>query len=323
MRFLKNRLSLDVTYYDQTTVNQIISVATSTTTGYTGMKLNAGEIENSGVEVMFNGKILENKSGLSWDIAVNWAKNKNVVNKLYGGLQSYQISPGFGGAKTLGIPGEEWGSIWGLPFVRDAKTGKIVVGNDGVPISTNVAKNFGSVTPDWVGGINNAFRYKNINFSFLVDMRMGGKFFSTTAWHSYPTGSYTVTTANNVRETGLVLDAVKEDGSPNDIRVSAQDYYGGAWVWNNHEYSILDGSYIKLREVILGYTFNVKNIHWLQKLNLSVFGRNLAILYRDKSTDQFGIDPEVGLGGGDSGVGFENFQIPTTRNFGFKLSAGF
>ena len=322
LRFLRNRLSLDVTYYDQTTVNQIINVATSSTTGYTGMRLNAGEIENRGVELMLSGKVLENRSGLNWDVAVNWAKNENVVNELYGDLQSYQISSGFGGAVTLGIPGQKWGSIWGLPFVRDAKSGKIVVGSDGVPISTNVAKNFGTVTPDWVGGVNNSFRYKNINLSFLVDARMGGKFFSTTAWHSYPTGSYEVTTANNVRETGIILDAVKADGSPNDKRVSAQAYYGGDWVWNNHEYSILDGSYVKLREVVLGYNINVKNIRWLQKLNLSVFGRNLAILYQDKSTKQFGLDPEVGLGGGDAGVGFENFQIPTTRNFGFRLSVG-
>ena len=323
LRFLRNRLSLDVTYYDQTTVNQIISVATSTTTGYTGMKLNAGEIENKGIEVMFSAKMLENKSGINWDLAINWAKNKNVVNELYGGLQSYQISAGFGGAKTLGIPGQDWGSIWGLPFVRDAKSGKIVVGNDGVPISTNVAKNFGTVTPDWIGGINNSFRYKNISLSFLIDMKMGGKFFSTTAWHSYPTGSFAVTTANKVRETGLIVDAVKENGSPNDKRVSAQDYFGGAWVWNNHEYSILDGSYVKLREVIIGYSVNVKKIHWLTKLNVSVFGRNLAILYRDKSTAQYGLDPEVGLGGGDAGVGFENFQVPTTRNLGFRLSVGF
>lgn len=321
LRFIKNRLSLDVTYYDQVTVNQIISVATSTTTGYTGMKLNAGEIENKGVEIMLNGRVLENTSGLSWNIAVNWAKNKNVVNELYGGLKSYQISPGFGGAITLGIPGQDWGAIWGLPFVRDDKSGKMVVGDDGIPLTTNVAKNFGSVTPDWIGGVNNSFRYKNFNLSFLVDMRKGGKFFSTTAWHAYPTGSYEVTTANNVRETGLILDAVKADGTPNDVRVSAEQYYGGAWVWNNHEYSILDGTYIKLREVVLGYNINVKNIKWLKKLNLSVFGRNLAILYRDKSTAQYGIDPEVGMGGGNAGVGFENFQIPTTRNYGFKLSA--
>ncbi|HVT86005.1 MAG TPA: SusC/RagA family TonB-linked outer membrane protein [Chitinophagaceae bacterium] len=323
LRFLKNKLSLDVTYYDQKTVNQIISVATSRTTGYSGELLNAGEVENKGVEIMFDGKVLQNKSGLNWDISVNWAKNNDVVNTLYGGLQSYQISPGFGGATSLAIPGQKWGILWGLPFVRDAKSGKIVVDNTGIPLTTNVAKNFGTVTPDWIGGINNSFQYKNFNLSFLVDMRKGGKFFSVTAWHSYPTGSYTVTTANHVRENGMIVDAVKQDGTPNDVRVSAEDYFGGAWVWNNHEYSILDGSFIKLREVVFGYNLSVKKIPWLTKLNLSVFARNLAILYQDKSTRQFGLDPEVGLGGGDYGVGFENFQIPTTRNFGFKISAGF
>jgi len=322
LRFLKDRVSLDVTYYDQTTVNQILSVATSTTTGYSAMKLNAGEIENSGVETMFSAKVLDNPSGLSWDVTLNWAKNKNMVNKLYGDLKSYRISAGFGGATTLGIPGQPWGVIWGLPFVRNAN-GKIVVGSDGIPLTTNVGKNLGNVNPDWTGGITNSFRYKNFNLSFLVDMRKGGKFFSCSAWHAYPTGTYTITTANHVRENGLIVDGVKEDGTVNDIRVSAQDYYGGSWMWNNHEYSILDGTYVKLREVVIGYDFNVKNIPWIQRLNLSFVGRNLALLYRDKSTDELGIDPEVGLGGGEAGVGFENFQIPTTRNYGFKISVSF
>ncbi|HDZ42169.1 MAG TPA: SusC/RagA family TonB-linked outer membrane protein, partial [Bacteroidetes bacterium] len=322
VRLLKNKLSFDITYYDQTTVNQILSVATSSTTGYRAMRMNAGEIENSGVEVMLNATILNNANGLSWDLSVNWSTDKNMVNSLYGDLESYVISGGFGGAKSLGIPGQEWGILWGLPFVRD-DNGNIVVGSDGLPKTTNVATNFGTVTPKWIGGINNNFRYKNINLSFLIDMKMGGNFFSCTAWHSYPTGTYTVTTENNVRETGLIVPGVKEDGSPNDIRVSAQDYYCGAWVWNNHEYSILDGTYVKLREVVLGYSFNVSRISWLQKLNVSAFGRNLAILYRDKSTARFGIDPEVGLGGGEGGVGFENFQLPTTRNLGLKLSVGF
>ena len=121
----------------------------------------------------------------------------------------------------------------------------------------------------------------------------------------------------------MIVDGVKEDGSVNDIRVAAQDFYGGSWMWNNHEYSILDGTFIKLRDVVFGYDFKFKNAPWIQKLNVSVFGRNLAILYRDKSTAELGIDPEVGLGGGDSGVGFENFQIPTTRSLGIKLALSF
>lgn len=322
IRLWDNRISLDVTYYDQTTVNQILSVATSSTTGYQAMRLNAGEIENKGVELMINGKILNNPNGLRWDMSVNWAKNKSMVNSLYGDLQSYRIGSGGSGMTTLGIPGKEWGILWGLPFVRNDK-GQIVVDDNGIPKTTSVGKEIGSVTPDWTGGINNTFNYKSFNLSFLIDMRMGGDIFSGQIWHSYPTGSYEVTTKNNVRENGLIVDGVFEDGKPNDVRVSAQDYFGGSWMWNNHEYSIMDGSYIKLREVVLGYNFNVNKIKWINKLSLSVIGRNLAILYRDKYAKEFGLDPEQGFGGGENGVGFENFQLPTTRNYGLKLSVSF
>jgi TonB-linked SusC/RagA family outer membrane protein len=322
MRLLKDRISLDVTYYDQTTVNQILSVGTSRTTGYGSMKMNAGEIENSGIEIMATGKVLDNKSGLKWAASINWAKNKSMVNSLYGGLTSYQISGGFGGATSRGIPGQEWGVLWGLPFVRNDK-GQIVVDAGGLPKTTSAGQKLGNVTPDWTGGITNSFNYKGVNMSFLVDFRKGGDFFSTTAWHSYPTGAYEVTTQNNVRETGLIVDGVFEDGTPNNVRVSAQQYYGGDWMWNNHEYSILDGTFIKLREVVLGYDFNLKSLKFIQKLNVSIVGRNLAILYRDKSTRDLGVDPEVGLGSGAGGVGFENFQIPTSRSYGINLKVNF
>lgn len=322
MRFWNNRIALDFTYYKQTTVNQILSVATSTTSGYSGQRLNAGEIANQGIEVMLSGDLLKNPKGLNWNLIVNWAKNKSTVNTLYGDLESYGISSGAGGVRTLGIPGKEWGIIWGLPFVRN-DAGKIVVNENGIPVTTNDAQELGKVTPDWTGGITNSFRYKNVNLNFLVDARMGGDIFSVTAWHSYPTGAYENTVEDNVRETGLIVDGVFEDGTPNDVRVSAQDYYGGSWLWNNHEYSILDASYIKLRELSIGYSFSMKKIKALSKLNISLVGRNLAILYRSKGTEEYGIDPEVGYGGGERGVGFENFQIPTTRNYGFRLTAGF
>lgn len=322
MRFWNNRITLDLTYYDQTTVNQILSVATSSTTGYRAMRLNGGEIENKGVELMINGRIIDNPNGFRWNMTVNWAKNKSMVNSLYGNLESYKIGSGGGGVTTLGIPGQEWGILWGLPYVRNEK-GQIIVDSRGIPKTTSTGKKLGSVTPDWTGGITNSFKYKDISLSFMVDMRMGGDIFSGQIWHSYPTGSYEVTTKNNVRENGIIVDGVFEDGKPNDIRVSAQDYFGGSWMWNNHEYSIIDGSYIKLREVIIGYDFNVRKINWINKLNLSFVGRNLAILYRDKYVKEFGLDPEQGFGGGENGVGFENFQLPTTRNYGLKLSVSF
>ncbi len=322
IRLWRDRIALDLTYYNQVTVNQILSVATSRTSGYGAMRLNAGEISNNGIEIMLNARAVTNASGFSWDIMLNWAKNKSKVNKLYGDLESYVISGGFGGCKTLGIPGQDWGILWGLPFRRDAN-GRTIVNDNGIPTTTNAGTNLGTVVPDWTGGLRNSFRYKNVNLSFLLDGRMGGEFFSVTAWHSYFTGSYEVTTNDNIRETGLIVDGVKEDGSENTTRVSAQDYFMGSWMWNNHEYSIIDGSYIKLRELVLGYDFNVSNVPWIYRLNVSFVGRNLALLYRDESAKVHGLDPEVGLGGGEAGLGFENFQIPTTRSYGFKLSVSF
>lgn len=322
MRFWDNRISLDATYYNQTTVNQILSVATSSTTGYRATRLNAGEIENSGIELMLNGRLLENPDGLNWDITLNWAKNKSIVNSLYGDLESYVIGSGGSGVTTLGIPGKEYGIIWGLPYVRNDE-GKIVVNEQGIPQTSSEGKELGSITPDWTGGISNSFSHKGINLNFLIDMRMGGDIFSGQIWHSYPTGSYENSVRNNVRETGLIVDGVFEDGTPNNVRVSAQDYFGGSWIWNNHEYSIMDGSYVKLREIVLGYNFNMDKIEGVNKLSVSLVGRNLAILYRSKLNKEFGFDPEQGFGGGEGGIGFENFNLPTARNFGVRFAVSF
>lgn len=321
VRLWNNRIGLDITYYNQNTVNQILSVSTSSTTGYTAMLLNAGEISNNGVEIMLNARALSSANGLTWDIDVNWAKNRSTVVELYGDLESYVMGK-FGGCKTIAKPGEDWGVLWGLPFPKD-ENGRVIVNDNGIPTTTGDAVNLGSIVPDWTGGLRNTFRYKGASLSFLIDARMGGDFFSTSAWHSYFTGAYTVTTDNNVRETGMIVDGVHADGSENTTRVAAQEYFAGSWMWNNHEYSIIDGSYVKLRELVIGYDFNVSSIDWLYKLNLSFVGRNLAILYRSEGAKLYGLDPEVGLGGGESGMGFENFQIPTTRSFGVKLSVSF
>ncbi len=324
-----NRVTADITYYQQTTEDLILAVPTSITTGFSTRRFNAGEIENTGVEIHLQANLIRGDvdDSFNWDAGVNWATNTNMVNELYEGLGSYQISAGFGGAGTYGIPGEEWGVIRGLPFVRDEE-GRKVVDDRGIPRTTTEAEVLGNINPDWTGGLNNRFSYKKFTLSFLLDFSMGGNIFSTSMWHSYPTGIYENTVDHpkygKVREEGLIVDGVKEDGTENDVRVSAWDYFGGSWMWNNHEYSILDASYIKLRSVSLGYDVPIQNtLPWINNLHISLYGRNLALLYQHDDTKELGIDPEVGLGGGEGGAGFENFQIPTTRTFGFRMSVNF
>lgn len=319
-RFFSDRLSLDATYYNQVTEDMILNVPTARTTGYASQLINAAKIENNGIELIIRGLIMD-AGDFRWNATLNWAKNNSTVVELYGGLENITISPGFGGARLVGTPGQPWGDISGLPYVRD-DAGNIMIAPNGTPMSTSQQKILGNVTPKWIGGLQNTFTYKKINLGVLLDWRKGGDFFSGTYWHSYPTGSFTNTVQNNVREEGIIVPGVKGDGSPNDVRISAQDYFNGAWVWNNHEYSIIDGSYLKLRELTLGYTFSLGK---LQNIAISAFGRNLAILHRSEKAKELGLDPEAAsqMGGGERGTGFENFMAPTTRSYGFNLRLNF
>jgi len=319
--FFSNRVNLDVTYYDQKTDNQILSVPISSTTGYSSELINAGEIENRGAEVMLSADVLKRPSGLSWSVMLNWATNKNMVNTLYGGLQSYEIGVGPGGIQTMAVPGQPWGALYGLGYVRDSK-GNIEVDNNGLPLTNNTVKKLGNVIPKWTGGLQNTFTYKRFQLGFLLDARWGSQFFSTSLWHGYATGTAPITVANNVRQTGLIVDGVTSTGAKNNVRVAAQDYYAGAWMWNNEEYPIIDGSFIKLRELSLSYPFDVHHVRWLHSVNLSLIARNVAILYRSKLARDNGIDPETGFGASNSGVGWEDFQLPGTRSFGLKLNVG-
>lgn len=319
-RFFGDRLSIDATYYRQVTEDMILSVPTARSTGYASQLINAAEIENTGIELIMRGLILR-KGDFSWNTTLNWARNRSTVVALYGGLENITISPGFGGARLVGTPGQPWGDISGLPFVRD-DNGNIMIAANGTPMTTNQQRILGNVTPNWIGGLQNSFSYKKFNVGVLLDGRVGGDFFSGTYWHSYPTGAFENTVQNNVREEGIIVEGVKGDGTPNDFRISAQDYYNGAWVWNNHEYSIIDGSYLKLRELTFGYSFSA----WkFQNVAVSVFGRNLAILHRSAKAKELGLDPEAAaqMGGGERGTGFENFMAPSTRSYGFNFRLSF
>ncbi|GAA0880795.1 SusC/RagA family TonB-linked outer membrane protein [Algoriphagus jejuensis] len=319
-RFFSDRLSLDATYYKQVTEDMILNVPTARSTGFASQLINAAKIENNGIELILRASVME-KGDFRWNATLNWAKNNSTVVELYGGLESITINSGFGGARLVGTPGQPWGDISGLPYVRN-ENGEIMIAANGTPMTTSQQQILGNVTPKWIGGLQNTFTYKRISVGALLDWRKGGDFFSGTYWHSYPTGAFTNTIQNNVREEGIIVDGVKGDGSPNDVRIGAQDYYNGSWVWNNHEYSIIDGSYLKLRELTLGYTFSVGK---LQNVAVSAFGRNLAIIHRSEKAKELGLDPEAAsqMGGGENGTGFENFMAPTSRSYGFNLRLNF
>jgi TonB-linked SusC/RagA family outer membrane protein len=349
--FLKDRLRLDVSVYNTNSKDQILPVLVSSGTGFANKLINGGNINNKGIEVQLSATPIKSKE-FTWDVTVNYSRNKSKVISLYneGNLQSYPL----GSNRTvdvlaaLGLP---YGSLFGTSYTRDA-SGQIIIGDNGTPVVNNTKKALGKFTPDWMGSINNSFNYKGINLSFLIDARIGGSIYSNTN----RTGTYTGVLASTlpgrdaangglsyyypgndqrepavqvtagasapagttVYDDGMVFKGVKADGTPNTTIVPAQSYYKG--FTNVDEAFVYSASYIKLREVKIGYTFPsqwVKGIG-LQSATLSLVGRNLFIIHKNVPN----IDPETAFNTGNA-QGLEDLTLPTVRNIGFNVNLRF
>jgi TonB-linked SusC/RagA family outer membrane protein len=317
LRFVNNRLGLDVTWYRQTARNQILAADISRASGYTQQFINAGEIRNTGWEVAFDATPVQT-GNFNWTMNVNWATNNNEVIELVDGLDAY-IHYSSWDVTSESRPGMEVGTLWGLGFLRD-DDGNIIVNDNGIPMRTSEIMPFGSYQADWTGGIMNTFNYRGLEMSFLIDAKYGGKLTSTTYMFGRYTGILTETLEG--REDGLVFDggrwasgAVKQDGTPNDIVVDAQTFNESTF-FGNAESHIFDATYVKLRELRVGYSLPAT---WLNDLpfrsvDVAFVGRNLWIIHKEAPH----IDPETAFNTGNV-QGFESNQFPSTRSLGFNV----
>lgn len=330
-----HRLSLDISVYQKITTDQIMEVAVSKSTGYNSMLVNAGKIENKGIELQLSADIFKNKEGFNWTATLNWAKDRSKIKELYKDpstqqeLEQYQIGSEWS-VRVYAKPGDSWGSIWGTGMQRDEKTGAVIISEKGLPKTVSNIM-LGDVTPHWIGGFRNEFSIKNINFGFLLDFRKGGDMFSVTQMFATYTGLLDYTAQGDIRERPIVVgkDVLKgekcitEDGKINTIPISAQEYYESYYA--NRELSVFDGSFLKLREIHLSYSFPKKLLAktgFIRSADLSFIASNVAILWLH-SSNKAKIDPESSTNSGNSGVGLESSSFPPTRSMGFKLSVTF
>jgi hypothetical protein len=256
-------------------------------------------------------------NSFAWNINFNFAKNKNEVVELAPGLQSLELGS-YWDMTVLAMPGQPYGALYGYDFLRDPSGN--IIHRDGVPVQGDL-KVLGSYTPDWTAGMYNEFTFKGLNLSVLMDWRQGGELYSmTTTWGRYA-GLLEETLIG--RQGGVVGEGVKEvdngDGTvsyvPNDVVVTAENYNKAAYS-NTLQYpSVFDASFIKLREVTLGYTFSRIGKTPLRDVKLSLVGRNLALI---KSSVPH-IDPETAFGSSNV-QGLEFGQLPSARSFGFNIS---
>lgn len=334
MTFLKGFVGFDVTYYQSSTTDQIIPVAISTATGYNSKFINAGEIQNKGVELTVYTKPIATKDFV-WNLDLNWSKNKNKVVALAEGITNLQIARLQGGVSINAVVGEPYGTIRGRDFIYD-DNGNKVVGANGFYKRTNTSNEIlGDMNPDWLGSVSNRFAYKNYAMSFLIDIRSGGDIFSLDQYYGQATGLPAFTAGTNdlgnpIRDAvtndntsgGVILPGVKEDGTPNDKRVGVNSYAGAyGYARNPNAGFVYDGSYVKLREVTFTYSVPkelVRKTRILQALDVSFVGRNLWIISKNLPD----ADPEEQFSSGNIS-GYSGGAYPTTRTFALNLKLKF
>ena len=326
VRFFGNRLGLDVAVYQSTTKNQIISLPVSNTSGFSSRVINAGEVQNRGLEITLNATPVRTDN-FRWDASVNFTTNRGKVIELTDGLDFYTIKSNY---LTVGAAvGERIGDLYGTGFrkVEDRNSpffGQWIINPDsGLPIVDNTLRKLGNYSPDFMVGLQNNFTYKNFNFSFLFDWRQGGEFHSRTVAIGGTTGMLDFTVPG--RETGIVAEGVIDNGNgtytPNTKNVSASNYYSHVYNRSNEESSMFDATYVKLREVKLGYNLPKK---WFKTVpftsaSIALVGRNLALW-----TENDHVDPEtISLSGGSIVPGVEDMALPSTRSFGVNLNLEF
>ncbi|WP_068473903.1 SusC/RagA family TonB-linked outer membrane protein [Saccharicrinis aurantiacus] len=326
--FLNNRLGFDFSYYSRDTKNQIVPVEVSGSAGYTEQVINAGLINNSGVEILLYGTPVKTQD-FAWNINFNFARNKNLVKNLPNGLDKIQLARApFGGAYINATEGATFQEVYAINYLEDGNGNKVIDPETGF-YATGELESVGSVLPDYTAGLKNSFSYKNWDAGFLIDMSKGGVYYSlTNMWSMYSGMAEETATptsnGNTIREDGLVLGGVVDNGdgtfSPNETRISGQAYSQNFYHGNGtpSATSIFDASYFKLREVTLGYTLP-KFSDVIQSLRVSAYGRNLAVW----GLDNKGIDPEAIVGGNGNIQGIEGGAVPSTASYGLNVQIKF
>jgi TonB-linked SusC/RagA family outer membrane protein len=335
LRFYQNRIGLDVSYYKNVGEDLILSVPIAASTGYQNMVMNAAKMTSKGIEIVLNLVPYKTKD-FRWDLTLNYSKFTNTVGKLAEGVDNVFLG-GFTDPQIRAVAGEAYKSIYGYDWLRDSATGKVLIDTaTGFPVGDySNMKSIGKVDPEWIAGISNMFTYKNVYFSFLIDIKKGGLMWNGTKGALYNFGTHKDT---ETREPGdlYVFDGVQAywdangnfvpvAGGPANTKKVNKDvnwyYYGEGSGFTGPTYDFIeDAGWVRLREITLGYKFSDKILKksFIQYLEIYFTGRNLWL-----STKYTGIDPETNLYGASNAQGMDYFNMPGTKTYSFGLKAGF
>lgn len=330
-RFFDNRMGLDVTFYKTNSINQLLSLPLAPASGFSNQYINAGDIENSGVELTLTGSPIK-KNDLTWDVMLNYARNVNAIVALHPDIKQTFISSGF--VRTAGVLVKEGGAYGDLYADGWARTpsGQLIMDGAGKPLVSSSQEYLGNFNPKFTLGLNNAFSFGKIRFNVLVDARIGGVMTSGSEASLAFDGSSAITT--EYRSGGWVLPGVTLSNNeyiPNTSPINAETFWTtvskGRYSWG--QVFTYDATNVRIREAAVGYDITI-NSQYVKKATLSIVARNLFFLAKGNAiidipgipTRKMWFDPDVNLGAGNY-QGVEFGTLPSSRSIGLNLSLSF
>lgn len=348
LSFLQDRLGLNFTWYKSNSKQQIIGVQTAASTGFTSITLNAGEIQNKGVELTLHAAPVKKKD-FSWDLTLNFSANRNKVLAIYPGLKELVVGSefGYGGSSPTFkyLVGQPVGNIYGTFYERyygNGKTGDplftdkskpMIIGANGFPVRAPASnqKILGNSQPKWVAGLNNSFTYKNWNLSFLFDTQQGLEKYNQldNFMSAFGIAAYTEN-----RDQTIIFPGVLADGTPNTKKVwlgqgvgpdgvnyGASGYYRAVYRGVTENF-VQDASWVRLRTLSLSYNLPERWLKdcFIKQASLSFTGNNLWL-----STPYNGFDPEASDAPAGNAIASEQsgFTYPQLRNYMVSVNVTF
>lgn len=330
LRFFNSRVGLDASFYKKNATEQLIEISLDPLSGYRRKKINAGNVQNKGVELVLDADILRNPTSFSWNAAVNFAHNNNTLEELTPDLFTYGLG-GYDDVQVTTVVGQKFGEIYGTTFQRvpsGPNAGQILLSGAGLPQVTSDVSRLGNQQASALVGFTNTFNYKGFNLSVLVDGRFGGKIFSSTLASLQASGNASNTVVNGARDNfvvdGYILNATTNEYEKSTIAVTPQKYWEAVAGVNNlgiSEANIYDASNIRIRNINLSYNLSSKMLARtpIQRAKIGVSCNNVWLI----TSHMNGIDPESVYATGGNATGFESLSAPTTRTVSFNLTLGF
>ena len=324
--FFKNRLTYNVTVYQNSTKDQIVNVPSLIETGYSTRTINAGEVRNRGIEMTLNAFPVKNKN-FQWNVTANWSMNKNRIMSLPEEFHGEPYTMGRVGGVVFfnAVVGGSLGDMYGYKL-QYAPDGQVIFGSDGLTAKSTEIEYVGNAYAKWRGGLQNAFKYKNFSLSFSFDGQYGGRVYSQSHHKMSEQGKLTHTLVGRDNPNGTIVGVgvvQNPDGSfsQNTKAVTLTSYYADYYRRANVETNSFDASYVKLREANIKFYFPKQIVQSLNMsdLSLSLFGRNLWMWTKFPL-----FDPEAAtLNDSSITPGVEIGQLPTARTVGIQLNAKF